>query len=249
MNIPHVRDAPEKSAASVSERGWRSGRSRREAVLAAAAAWVALTVGMVVGGEADTPISFGIGGAIGAGLVAVGFAAASRCRTILPRSNAKRARVALLALAAGTALGVANLVANWMIAEADPALHALIIDRLATINPVEAAFSAPMMEEPVFRLFLLSVIAWIVHRITKRTRLAFGIALIGSAVIFASAHLGRPLPDDPVLADFYRTALMIKYTALALPLGWIFWRWGLPYAMLCHGAANAAHSVFQNSLF
>jgi hypothetical protein len=27
----------------------------------------------------------------------------------------------------------------------------------------------------------------------------------------------------------------------ALRLGWVSWRWGPPYAILCHSAANGAH--------
>jgi hypothetical protein len=40
-----------------------------------------------------------------------------------------------------------------------------------------------------------------------------------------------------------------KYTLAGLPLGWIFRRWGLPYSILCHMAANAAHLAVQARLF
>jgi hypothetical protein len=52
-----------------------------------------------------------------------------------------------------------------------------------------------------------------------------------------------------MLANYYRAALLTKYTLAGLPLGWIFWRWGLPYAILCHVAANAVHLAFQAGLF
>jgi membrane protease YdiL (CAAX protease family) len=77
----------------------------------------------------------------------------------------------------------------------------------------------------------------------------FAIALIGSAFFFALPHLDRPMPDDPALANYYRAALVAKYTLAGVPLGWIFWRWGLPYAILCHMAANAAHLAVEGSLF
>lgn len=32
-------------------------------------------------------------------------------------------------------------------------------------------------------------------------------------------------------------------------MGWIFWRWGLPYAIFCHCAANAAHMLLQPMFF
>jgi hypothetical protein len=68
-------------------------------------------------------------------------------------------------------------------------------------------------------------------------------------VFFATLHLARPLPDAALLATVYRAALLVKYTAAGLPLGWIFWRWGLPYSILCHAAANAAHLALQNRVF
>jgi hypothetical protein len=105
------------------------------------------------------------------------------------------------------------------------------------------------MEEVVVRLFLMSAIAWAASRFTKRVGLVFAIALAGSAFFFALPHLGRPFPEDPTLASFYGAALVVKYTLAGLPLGWIFWRWGLPYAILCHIAANAIHFALQGSLF
>jgi hypothetical protein len=224
-------------------------RPRREAALAVAAAWCAFIAGLVVGGEVASPSSFAVVGVSGAALVFLGFAAASRCRTLSLNTTAQRARLAVLSLAAGTALGVANLAANWVIAEADPRVRALLVERMATINPVDAVLAAPLVEEVAVRLFLMSVIAWLASRFTKRAALAFAIALVGSAFFFALLHLGRPFPDNPMLANYYRAELLTKYTLAGVPLGWLFWRWGLPYAILCHVAANAAHLALQESLF
>jgi hypothetical protein len=102
-----------------------------------------------------------------------------------------------------------------------------------------------MTEEVVFRLFVMSVMAWLVYRNAKRERLAFAIVLVGSAV----PHLERPLPDASMLADYYLAALMVKYTLLGVPLGWVFWRWGLPYAIICHSGANATHMALQWGVF
>jgi membrane protease YdiL (CAAX protease family) len=118
-----------------------------------------------------------------------------------------------------------------------------------TLAPLTGLVAAPIHEEVGLRLFLMSVLAWVASRFTKHTELPFAIALIGSAFIFALLHLDRPMPDDPALARSYRAALVTKYTFAGLPLGWIFWRWGLPYAILCHIAANAAHLAIQQGLF
>jgi membrane protease YdiL (CAAX protease family) len=224
-------------------------RPPREATLAVAATWLAFMAGLLVGGEVEDAASFAIGCAAGAALVFVGFAAASRCRPLPRKANADRARLVLLSLAVGTAAGIANLAANSVIAAAHPAFRTLLVERFKTIEPLVALVAAPIAEEVAVRLFLMSTIAWVVSRFTASAGLVFAIALIGSAFFFALPHLDRPMPDDPTLANYYRVALLTKYTLAGLPLGWIFWRWGLPYAILCHMAANAAHLALEGSLF
>jgi len=220
-------------------------RPRRESAVALAAAWLALMAGLLVGGEIDHAGSFAVAGAGGAVLVLLGFAAASRCRPLPRRSNPQRARLAVVSLAIGTALGAANLAANWTIAEAEPTLRALLAERIATIDPWEAVVASPILEEIAIRLFFMSALAWVVFRFTRRPTLAFAIGLIGSASFFALLHLARPFPGDPALASYYRAALMTKYTLAGVPLGWVFWRAGLPYSILCHAAGNAAHLALQ----
>ncbi len=224
-------------------------RPRREAALAVAAAWVAFMAGLLASGEVADLVSFVIAGVSGAALVWLGFAAASRCRPLPGSVNVHRGRLALLSLAIGAGLGLANLAANWAIAAAHPALRVLVAEHVAVIAPVDALFASPVVEEIVVRLFFLSAIAWAVFRFTKRAGLAFALALAGSAVFFALMHLGRPMPGDPGLANYYAAALVVKYTLAGLLLGWIFWRWGLRYSILCHVAANVAHLALQDVLF
>jgi membrane protease YdiL (CAAX protease family) len=224
-------------------------RPRREAALAVGAAWLAFMAGLIAIGEVSEVISFVIGGVSAAVVVWLGFAAASRCRTLPEHSNAHRARLGLLSLAAGAGLGIANRAANWMIAAVDPAIRASLAERFETVPLPKALFVAPVVEEIVVRLFLLSALAWIAYRVTRRPGLAFAVALVSSALFFAALHLDRPMPADPVVADYYRAALMAKYTVLALPLGLIFWRWGLPYAILCHATINATYFALQALFF
>ena len=224
-------------------------RSRSEATLAVAATWIAFMAGLMVGGDLTDPVSLAIGGVSGAALVVVGFAAAWRCRTLHRSATVNRLRLTLLSLAVGATLGLCNLAANWTIAAADPRIRAVLVERMATLGPLEALIASPIVEEVAVRLFLMSAMAWVVLRVTKSTRVAFGIALVGSALVFALLHLGRPFPGDPVLANYYRAALMTKYTLAGLPMGWLYWRWGLPYAMVCHAAVNATHLLVQRFVF
>jgi membrane protease YdiL (CAAX protease family) len=207
--------------------------------------------GLVIGDDVDGATAIGVGGVIGAALVVVGFAAASRCRVLAEHSNTGWLRLCGLSLAVGAGMGLVNLAANRGIAEADPVLRTLLVERMARLDPRpwEAILAGPIIEEVVFRLVVMSVIAWVAYRGTKSANVAFVVALIGSAALFAAPHLERPVPDDPTLANFYRAVLLTKYTLLGVPLGWVFWRWGLPYAILCHSAANATHRALGSVLF
>jgi len=212
------------------------------------AAWLAFMAGLIAGGEVDDFASVAIGAAIGAALVVVGFAAASRTR-VLSEAGSNRARLVALSVAAGVALGVANLGANWLIASSHPSLRELLVRRFATLPPIVGIVAAPLTEEVSVRLFLMSAIAWIVSRATGNRTAIFAIALIASSVVFASLHLGRPFPGDQSVATFYRASLMTKYTLAGLPMGWLFWRWGLPYAIVCHAMVNATHIVLERFVF
>lgn len=224
-------------------------RPRKEAAIAVGTAWAAFLAALVLGNEVLDLASLMIGGCVGAVLVFAGFAAASRCRPMHPRPNAQRARIALLSLAWGAGLGVANLGANLALAQADPALRELMAERIASVAPVTGLLAAPVVEEIALRLFFMSVIAWVVSRFTRRPGLIFWIALGVSALGFALIHLDRPFPTDPALAALYGVALVLKYSLAGLLPGWIFWRWGLPYAMFCHFVANATHLLLQPMFF
>lgn len=222
-------------------------RPRSEAALAIGGAWVAYMIGVVAGrgaGDARTLIDAAL---VGAAYVLIGFAAASRTRRLASTTN--HARLALLTLAAGTGLGLFNLVANWAITQMHPALRALLVERFRNIGFIDGVVAAPLVEEVMVRLFVMSVIGWLVLRSSGRAPLASTVALIASAIFFASLHLFRPLPLDPVLANYYRAALLAKYTVAGVGLGWVFWRWGLPYSILCHALVNATHSALEGLFF
>jgi membrane protease YdiL (CAAX protease family) len=43
--------------------------------------------------------------------------------------------------------------------------------------------------------------------------------------------------------------VVLKAGAAGLLLGWVFWRWGLPYSIACHGATNAIHLLVMPVFF
>jgi membrane protease YdiL (CAAX protease family) len=220
-----------------------------ERPIAPAAAWLAFMTGLIAGGDAVDPASFAVGAAAGAVFVLLGFAAAWRTRTLPRDIGWQRVRLVAVSLAVGIVFGLANVAANLAIAHIHPALRELLLQRFAELGPLVAVVAAPLTEEVTVRLFLMSAIAWVVSRFTKKPSVMFAIALLGSSLVFAVLHLGRPFPGDPAVARYYRAALLTKYTLAGLPMGWLYWRWGLPYAMVCHAAVNATHLVVQRFVF
>lgn len=190
------------------------------------------------------------GGLIGMPLVAFGFLAASRCREVAEQDNARRAKLTIGALLIGVGVGAANLGANVALAAADPGIRALLQEHFAEPLSWARVASVAVVEEVAVRLFLMSVVAWIAARFLKTDRAVFLTALIVSAFLFAVPHLlGRPMPTHSAFAALYASGVVVKSGVAGLVLGWIFWRWGLPYAMLCHFLGNGVHKVFEPLLF
>ncbi|WP_412061380.1 type II CAAX prenyl endopeptidase Rce1 family protein [Rubrivirga sp. IMCC45206] len=190
------------------------------------------------------------GGLLGAVLVGTGFVAAARTRRLAPRSPAQRTRLAAGALLLGVAVGAMNLGANVAMGASAPEIQALLRAHLADPPSWARLAAVAVVEEVAFRLVLMSVVAWGVSRLTRRPRTVFLAALAVSALLFAGAHLlGRPMPPAPAMAALYTSGVLLKSGLAGLVLGGVFWRWGLPYAMLCHLAANGLHTLLEPVLF
>jgi hypothetical protein len=59
------------------------------------------------------------------------------------------------------------------------------------------------------------------------------------------AHIFYGGVDDPR----YVVGMAAKSSAAGLLLGGIFWRWGLPYSIVCHSTANGIHLLLMPLLF
>jgi membrane protease YdiL (CAAX protease family) len=105
-----------------------------------------------------------------------------------------------------------------------------------------AAFYGGVTEEILLRLFLMTLITWLLCKGGMRTKnhptkLAFWIAIVVAAFIFAIAHL-------PVAASIWTlTPIVIIRTILlnsllGIAFGYLYWRWGLEYAIFSHFLAG-----------
>lgn len=180
-----------------------------------------------------------VGGLIGALIITAGFVAVTRVRPPLDKSPSAQARLVLLAVLTGTAVGVAHVGSNMVLAGLDAEVHARLVERFVQRPAWGSTFAAAVAEEVVFRLFLLSVVAWLAFRLTGHRRAAFWVGLLVSATVFAVPHLwGRPPGGAGMVGVAYEGLILLNSGLAGCVLGWVFWRWGLVHAMACHFMAN-----------
>lgn len=211
-------------------------RSKQEGVLAVTGAWLAFTVALTLSlPQPPSLLQIAVGSVAGALVIVVGFAAVTRCRMLPSHALRERARLASLAAVAGGVMGFVLLGALVFLARHEPALRARFAGRLSepAWRPWALAFESSILEEVVFRLFVMGVVAWIAARWLKGPHASWLTALVVSTLLFGAAHLPAWLSATHGTPGLV-AGVMVLNGAGGLLLGWVFWRWGLPYAIVCH---------------
>jgi hypothetical protein len=106
------------------------------------------------------------------------------------------------------------------------------------------AFDSSVLEEIIFRLFVVSFVAWLFNRFIRREP-SIWIALAASALTFGAAHLGRWLNAGPIVI----TAVMIVNGLIAIVLGLIYVKWGIEAAILGHFAGDVVVHIIGPHFF
>ena len=158
----------------------------------------------------------------------------------------------IVAIAWISAVGLVLLALFLHVVVFDPPLNALLekmgisIPSQADTPPLYgllAAVSAGITEEILFRLFGLSLLAWLggllFHDSDGRPKpIVFWTANILFALAFGAAHLPTEaaigLPLNPLVV----TATLVLNGIGGLVFGWLFWMFGLESAMLAHFFAD-----------
>ncbi len=134
----------------------------------------------------------------------------------------------------------------------DPALNALLektgiaIPKQADANALYgflASISAGITEETLFRLFGLSLLAWLggllFHDPDGRpNRIVFWAANILFALAFGAAHLPTEAAIGLPLNPLVITSTLVLNGIGGLIFGWLFWTFGLESAVLAHILAD-----------
>lgn len=105
-----------------------------------------------------------------------------------------------------------------------------------------ASFYGGINEEIVLRLFLMTLIAWIIFKIKKTqegkpTKSGMWIAIILAAIIFGIGHLPTVLAittPTPIVI----TRVIVLNAVGGIMFGWLYWKKGLESAMISHFSAD-----------
>lgn len=160
--------------------------------------------------------------------VGLGFVVNTRARPLRPTHVSAHSRRALYAGLAGVAVGLVVLVQTLILATFDEGLLHRYTRFIAESwwPPLLRAFSAGVIEEVIFRYIGMAAVAVFVFRRLGNADRAYRSALVSTAVIFGVLHFpGLSLAG---------VVVVLVNTAAGLLFGWIYWHWGLRYAILCH---------------
>ena len=98
-------------------------------------------------------------------------------------------------------------------------------------------YEAGVLEEMLFRLIVLSFVAWALSSFRKAEQVrppVFWAANVVTAVFFGLAHFSKPFPLSPA----EMAGILLLNGAGALAFGWLFWKKGLEGAILAHFTAD-----------
>ena len=144
-----------------------------------------------------------------------------------------------LAAGAGAGAGALILVLDrYAFRRSMPTGTLEAVSRVPRWKGLLACFYGALVEEILSRLFLMSILMWVLVLVFDRASAGvFVVACLLSAIAFAAGHL----PTAAQLAPLNRlvvTRVLALNTLAGIVFGILFWRYGLEHAMLAHFATD-----------
>lgn len=148
---------------------------------------------------------------------------------------------------AGAACGFFFIVLSFAISRRFSSENMFAFYRVALWKRLLATiFYAGIVEELVFRLFLLSVMAWFLGLLLEgpdpSSTETLWFATIMSAAVFALAHLPGPVAVWGSASKVPIALTLMGNGIAGVTYGYLFWRWGLEAAIIAH---MVTHIVLQ----
>ena len=194
------------------------------------------------------PVSLAISGLIAALLIALGLVAAGRFGkgALSTSGGAAIGRLAWSGLLGFVLGAIALAVLVYCLVPMEPALAERLRSRAGDPSwmPIVLAFESSVLEEVVFRLFLMSGLIWLLARGWRKATpspspIMVWTAIIISSLAFGLVHLPSWLQVAPPTPLLIGSVLALNGVA-GIALGQVYWRWGLLAALVCHFAADVA---------
>lgn len=145
--------------------------------------------------------------------------------------------VTIVVSLAATRLGVTSKLGSQL---HSPSLPRSVLIELAALYPL-AAIGAAFSEESVYRLGLISVLVWVVLKLTPQTNprglFNFWLPIIVSGLLFGYVHVAENL-ETAQLAGPIVSTLIAPQTWAGVVFGYLFCVYGLESAVICHVTAD-----------
>jgi membrane protease YdiL (CAAX protease family) len=177
----------------------------------------------------------------------IGLAAGARLGLDSPllrgRAGVGATRTFAIAALVGVVLGAAIVAAIHVF----PSLQVpAVMPHAARWQGALASVGGGISEEVMTRLFLMTAVAWVLVRLTKRRGTSvFVVAAVVSALAFGALHLPQASMLFGGLTAPIVVSTLLGNGVLGVAFGMIYKRWGLEHAMLAHFAADLVlHVVF-----
>jgi hypothetical protein len=102
-----------------------------------------------------------------------------------------------------------------------------------------ASFYGGIVEEVLFRLFLVSLLVWLLARLGGGARpWMYVSAIVLAALLFGAGHLPGARDAGMTLNFLAISRILLLNAIVGVVCGWLFWKRGLEHAMLAHFSAD-----------
>lgn len=118
-----------------------------------------------------------------------------------------------------------------------------------------AMFYGGITEELMLRLFAMTLVVWILARITKREKenipsSFYIVAIILTSILFGAGHLPATLELFGELSTIIVIRGIVLSGLLGLWFGYLYWKKGLEYAIVAHMSADIfVHVIFMQIFY
>lgn len=170
-----------------------------------------------------------------------GYILASRLNLLKPFRFEKRTLI--VCFAASVLSGIVLALDYWTFGAAEPLIRESTAAGITLYGVIASILYGGIVEELLMRLFIMSLIAWILWKLFARKQASIPeciliTANIVAAILFAAGHLPATLLTFGTLSPMLLFRCFLLNGGFGLLFGWLYRKHGLHYAMTAHAGAH-----------